>query len=66
MLLPNKGHILTITTDKEIELRNHRQSARKLSPSDYFTDPCSFLQKGNIENSYNIFRGNFLKEQIST
>ena len=61
LLIPYKGHILSITTDNGIEFRNHQCIANKLATKVYFADPYCSGQKGAVENANKLLRQYFPK-----
>ncbi|MGM9851227.1 MAG: IS30 family transposase [Muribaculaceae bacterium] len=56
-----KKHVLTVTTDNDIEFRNHKDIAKALDCTVYFADPYCSGQKGAIENMNKILREFFPK-----
>ena len=56
LLLPNKEHIKTITTDNGSEFAAHKLITEYLDAVVYFADPYSSWQKGAIENTNKLIR----------
>jgi len=56
LLLPYKGHVLTITTDNGSEFADHRRICEALGTTVYFADPYSSWQKPLVENYNGLLR----------
>lgn len=56
LLMPFKGHIVSITTDNGVEFSQHEWLTKMIGARVYFADPYCSGQKGAVENGNKLFR----------
>jgi len=67
MLMAYIKHVHTITGDNGTEFTEHQKVAKNLKTNFFFTHPYAAWEKGLIENTNKLVRGNiYLKKQTST
>jgi IS30 family transposase len=66
LLLPYKEHVKSITTDNGLEFTEHKEIARKLKTTIYFTHPYCSWEKGQIEYMNKLLRQYIPKNQQIT